>query len=284
MKPILVFFAQSVAVTVYTNLDTVMLGFITNDYEVGYYNAAIKVKNILLSLVTSLGVVLLPRLSYYIQNELKEEFMKLIKKALEIVLLTSIPLSIYFVLYSKQSLVFLSGDGFVGATLAMQIITPTIFFIGLTNVLGMQILTPMGNEKYVVYSVVVGAIVDLIFNCIFIPIMGAAGASLGTLLAEMSVLIVQVYYLRNILFRVLKTVPYKKIILCNIVAFMSVLICRFISYPHVFVELVISAIVFFGVYGLILIITKESIVYEYFNLFIISINKYIKRMDGGKNE
>ncbi len=74
IRPILVFFAQSVAITVYTNLDTVMLGFMQSDIEVGYYNAAIKIKTILLSLVTSLGTVLLPRLSYCIQKMIRYSF------------------------------------------------------------------------------------------------------------------------------------------------------------------------------------------------------------------
>ena len=58
MKPVLIFFAMSCATTIYTNLDTVMLGFMTTDAEVGYYNAAVKIKVILVSVVTSLGTVL----------------------------------------------------------------------------------------------------------------------------------------------------------------------------------------------------------------------------------
>ena len=68
LKPVLIFFAMSCATTIYTNLDTVMLGFMTTDTDVGYYNAAVKIKVILVSVVTSLGTVLLPRASYYIQR------------------------------------------------------------------------------------------------------------------------------------------------------------------------------------------------------------------------
>lgn len=60
LKAIVVFFAMSCATTIYTHLDTVMLGFIRTDVDVGYYNAAVKIKTILVSIVTSLGVVLLP--------------------------------------------------------------------------------------------------------------------------------------------------------------------------------------------------------------------------------
>ncbi len=273
LKPIMVFFAQSVAVSIYTNLDTVMLGFMTNDFEVGYYNAAIKVKNILLSLVTSLGTVLLPRLSYYIQNDMKNEFIILIKKSFEFVWLISLPLTIYFVIFSKESLLFLSGESFVGATFAMQIIMPTIFCIGLSNIAGVQILTPLGKEKYVVISVTIGAFIDLLANLIFIPRLGAAGASLGTLLAEIGVLSIQLYYLRNMLGKVLKDVPLVKITFCNLIAMIMVFVVKNIVISSVFLQLLFTATIFFGVYGILLIITKEPLITTY---WLSLINK-IKR-------
>lgn len=147
IRPILVFFAQSVAITVYTNLDTVMLGFMQSDIEVGYYNAAIKIKTILLSLVTSLGTVLLPRLSYCIQKNDKIQFQTLISKSIRFVFIIALPLTIFFILFAKETLIVLSGRDFIGATLAMQIITPTILLIGLSNITGIQILTPLGKEK-----------------------------------------------------------------------------------------------------------------------------------------
>ena len=78
MKPIIRFFAMSAATSVYTNLDVVMLRFMKGDTEVGYYNAAIKVKTILTTLITSLGTVLLPRLSYYVKQNEKERFYQMI--------------------------------------------------------------------------------------------------------------------------------------------------------------------------------------------------------------
>lgn len=198
IRPILVFFAQSVAITVYTNLDTLMLGFITNDTEVGLYTAAIKVKNILSSLVTSLGAVLLPRLSYYTANGYKKEFEKLIHKAAEFVFILSVSLTFYFVIMAEDCILLLSGKGYLDATLAMQIIIPTIIFIGLSNITGIQILTPLNKEKYVLISVIVGAFVDFVLNAFFIPQMGAAGAAIGTLAAEGAVLCVQCYFIRRV--------------------------------------------------------------------------------------
>lgn len=80
IKQSLLFFAMSCATVIYTNLDTVMLGFMKIDADVGYYNAAVKIKIILVSIATSLGSVLLPRASYYVENNMMEELKKLLKK------------------------------------------------------------------------------------------------------------------------------------------------------------------------------------------------------------
>lgn len=147
MRPILIFFAMSCATTIYTNLDTVMLGFMKTDMDVGYYNAAVKIKNILLGIVTSLGTVLLPRASYYIENDYMEEFRRITQKAIKFVFLISIPLTVYFILYAKEGILFLSGNAYSKAILPMQVIMPTLIFIGLTNIMGIQILVPLGREK-----------------------------------------------------------------------------------------------------------------------------------------
>ena len=102
MSPILTFFAMTVASTIYTNLDIVMLGFMKTDIDVGYYNAAVRIKTILVSIVTSLGTVLLPRASYYIEQGLKEEFLKISKKAIHFVAIVATPMMLYFMLFAKE--------------------------------------------------------------------------------------------------------------------------------------------------------------------------------------
>jgi len=275
LKPILILFAQVVAVNIYTNLDNVMLGFMKTDVDVGLYAAAVKVKTILTSLVTSLGAVLLPRLSYYIMEGKKEEFQGLIKKAYNFVIVIAFPLMLFTIFYAKDCLIFLSGNEFIGATLAMQIIAPTILLIGLSNLLGIQVLTPLNKEKQLVYSVVAGALVDLILNIIFIPKMGAAGASLGTLVAEFVVLTVQILYLKDLFFRIAKQVQYGKIVLALILASMISIRCSSMV-SVIFFKLAIAGITFFGSYGIVLLLTKENFVNSYIFEEILK-NKFWKK-------
>lgn len=261
MRPILIFFAMSCATTIYTNLDTVMLGFMKTDMDVGYYNAAVKIKNILLGIVTSLGTVLLPRASYYIENDYMEEFRRITQKAINFVFLISIPLTIYFILYAKEGILFLSGNAYSKAILPMQVIMPTLIFIGLTNIMGIQILVPLGREKIVLYSEIAGAIVDLFINILLIPRMAATGAAIGTLIAELAVWIVQFVALRYDIIEAYKKVKYFAIILGIIIASMLSIWIKLFRLGS-FITLVLTAIVFFGTYGVTLIIAKEPLMNE----------------------
>ena len=150
-KPIGIFFAMSCATTVYTHLDTLMLGFMTTDTDVGLYNAAVRIKTILVSIVTSLGVVLLPRSSYYLEKGLKDEFFKITKKGMNFVVLVAAPMMIYFILFAREGIYFLSSSAYEGSIIPMQIIMPTLLFIGMTNIMGIQMLVPLGREKMVLY-------------------------------------------------------------------------------------------------------------------------------------
>ena len=276
LKPILVFFSMSIATTIYTNLDTVMLGFMKSDADVGYYTAATKIKNILVSIVTSLGTVLLPRASYYIEQGKLEQFKILSKKAMNFVFLIAVPMMIYFILFAKQGIVLLSGKAFMNATLPMQLIMPTLLFIGITNITGIQILVPLGYEKIVLLSTIAGAIVDLVINWLLIPSLASSGASIGTLAAEFVVLVVQYFVVVREVPGLFREIKYYKIII-------AVIVSSFISFWTVefgfgvFITLVISAVLFFGIYGIILLALKEQLTTEIFNQLIKRIKNSIER-------
>ena len=191
MKPIFIFFATSVAISVYTNLDTVMLGFMTDDTQTGLYGASVKVKNLLTGVVSSLGNVLLPRLSLYVSNQESDKFYETISNMLNFLLLISLPLTIYFAFYSRTSILLFSGAEYEGATLPMQLLMPTVFLIAISGLTGNQMLVPLGRERVVMTSVICGALVDFGLNWLFIPKWGAAGAAAATLVAEFVVLVVQ---------------------------------------------------------------------------------------------
>lgn len=274
MKPILRFFAMSAATSVYTNLDVVMLRFMQGDTEVGYYNAAIKVKTILVTLITSLGTVLLPRLSYYVKKEKTEDFYRMIGKAVNFVVLAGFPLTIYFMLYAKESIQFLAGDGYGGSITPMVILMPTVLLIGLSNITGIQILTPQNMEQKVLNSIICGAVVDFILNLILIPRIASSGAALATTIAELVVLIVQCIYLKDILKDIVRVVEWIKVgfaIILGMIAGIAVKLLLDLTGTgwsmeiQSFVILAGSACAFFGMYGVSLLVMGEGLVIELIN-------------------
>lgn len=256
LKPIFVFFALSVAATIYTHLDTVMLGFISGDEAVGYYSAAVKVKNILTTVVTSLGAVLLPRISYYVENNLQDEYTKLIKKAFDFVILSAVPLCVYFIFMAKESILFLSGGAYLGAIVPMQVIMPTVLFIGLTNIIGIQLLVPLGKEKLVFCSTCTGAVIDIILNAYFIPRYASTGASIGTLAAELAVLIAQLWFIRSKLSSIFSSLQLYKVLVALIPAIGGLLAIQALPINSIFLRLLASSACFFPAYGIALLILR----------------------------
>lgn len=259
LKAVAVFFAMACASTVYTNLDTVMLGFMTSDETVGYYNAAVRIKSILVSIVTSLGAVLLPRASYYVERGEMDRFRQITRKALNFVFLAAVPMMIYFMVFAKQGIFLLSGENYAGAVRPMQWIMPTLLFIGLSNVLGIQILVPLNREKVVLWSIIAGAAVDVVLNVALIPQYGASGAAAATSVAELVVLAVQFFVLGKEATGAFAAVSFGKLLpalAVGIAAASWVLLMQWGS----FVTLLLSGILFFGSYLAMLLVLKEEMV------------------------
>lgn len=278
IKPILNFFMLTVSISVYTSMDSVMLGFMSSDAEVGYYAAATKMKTIVVSTVTTLGTVLLPRMSNFIAQSKLDDFYKMIKKSFNFIFIVAISMSVFCMIISKTMILFLAGTSYTPAIAPMQIISWTIIFIALSNITGMQVLVPTGREKYTTISTVYGAIVNLIVNAIAIPRYGAVGAAMGTVIAEFIVLAVQIVYLRLELLQMLKGIQYIKIIISLTLALLILLIFnRVVTMQNLLLNICLSAAVYFGVYFIVLLLTKEKLVYQYYKYYEKKIIKLIKK-------
>ena len=261
LKAVAIFLAMSIATTVYTHLDTVMLGFMTTDTDLGYYNTSIKIKTVLVSMVTSLGAVLLPRASYYVETNQMTNFKIIARKALDFVFVAALPVTVFFIYFARQSVMLISGGAYMGSIEPMQILMPTTIFIGLTNILGIQILVPLGKERQVLYSEIVGAVVDLILNFILIPRYASSGAAIGTLVAEFCVLIYQVIVLWKVVKPMLKEISYLKILVACILGLVASFWVPAMGLNN-FLTLLIAAIIFFGLYLGYLLLRKEPIAVE----------------------
>ena len=263
LKPVLLLFFYYAATTIYTNMDMVMLGFLTNSRVVGNYAVALKIQHLLASAVTVLGAVALPRVSYFLAHGQKEEFRQLIRKSLSCVLLLSVPLAVYFNMEAKPVIMILAGVRFRDAISSLRWIVPSVIFIGLSSVTAWQILVPMEKDKVTVVGAVGGAVLDCILNLLLIPKYGAVGAAIGTLCAEAFVLLVHVVYLRGLIWKALDLTEVLKIAASTLISagLLHIMNLNFTS-SHNSVICIGTAILFFGTYGVCCLLMQEKLVME----------------------
>ncbi|MBP3710645.1 MAG: polysaccharide biosynthesis C-terminal domain-containing protein [Treponema sp.] len=194
IKPTSVFFAMSVAASIYIMLDTVMLGFLTNDAEVGYYTAATKINKMVAGIFAAVTGVLLPRLTYYVEKKENERIQSLVEKSFSITILLVLPATAGLFLLANPLVLLFSGANYAPAIVPMKIMTPVIIMIAIASFTGTQLLPALGKEKISLYSYIIGATVNSTFNFIFIPKLGAAGAGIATVIAESLVTFTQTIY------------------------------------------------------------------------------------------
>ncbi|MDR1800811.1 MAG: flippase [Lachnospiraceae bacterium] len=274
LKPVFIFFAMSVTTTLYIQLNTVMLGFIKTDTDVGYFDAANKIKNILLGFVTSLGQVLLPRTSFYVEQNKMDEFRAVTKKAFNFVVILAASFTVYFVIFASEGILFLSGPAYSGAVLPMKIIMPTVFIIGLTNIMGIQILVPLGKERFVLYSEIAGAATNLVISSILIPHFAATGAAIGMLFAELTVFIAQYIFLRDTMPVLIKQLRWFRLLIPLIFAGVVAFMIKRLPINSNLIILVCSAVAFYGVYGIGLLFAKEPLTMQ----LIAQVTEKLKRI------
>ena len=264
IKPLFKVFLMNFVISIYVQLDTVILGFLSSAKNVGYYSSASKLMKMLLGLVTSLGTVLLPRLSYYIANGHKEEFDGLLKKSLSVILLLCFPIVAALMVLSKEIILLFAGNQYLPATSCVVITAPVILFIGLTNIFGIQILYPLGKDNLVTLSVGFGAIVSLFLNLLLIPHFAHVGAAIATLTAEMTVFIIMLIIVNKtykIHFAYKNVLQYSLATIVMVVAIVAIQINIQLLWLRVLIIVPLGTLIYFG----LLLIMKETFVLEMLN-------------------
>lgn len=197
--PSLRLFIPQVAIQVYVVLDKTMIGLLSTVNEVGYYEQSEKIVKATLSLVTALGIVMLPRMSNLFANGDKKQMDLYLNNCLIGVAYFSIPLAFGLGGISYEFVPWFLGSNFDSAKILIILLSPILFFISMSNVMGVQYLLPSNKTKEFTISVFAGAFVNLCLNLILIPKYNAIGACIGTLLAEISVMLIQFISLRKVI-------------------------------------------------------------------------------------
>lgn len=262
LKPVFTLFAMSAAVSIYTVLDTTMLGFIKGDEAVGIYTAATKINRMVIMMITAATAVLLPRLSYYADKD-RNEFMRLANKAVQFVVMFSVPCAAGLFILAEPTVILFSGGQYVSAIPVMKIMNAVIVFIGLSNMIGIQIFMSVGKEKITLYSVIAGAVVNFCMNLILIPLFGVNGAASGTVCAEFCVTLVQFVSARNYFDRKNLVLHSAKVVVSTFaMSFCVLILCRLLK--SFVLEIILGIISGAVIYALCLFLLKDFLFVEIF--------------------
>ncbi len=195
--PISLLFSVIVSSSIYSTLDTTMLGMMQSAYSVGLYSAASKLARLISQLIVTMFTVFTPRVSYYIGKSDTAKFSTLVNNAIKLALFLCVPAVVAFFCYSSEGIVLFSGHEFVSANGAAKILSINLFFSVIDGFFGWQILVPLRKEKYLTLATFIGAVANFAFNYFLIPLFGVTGAAAATIISEFSVFIILSYYVNK---------------------------------------------------------------------------------------
>lgn len=271
LKPIFILFGTTVAISIYTVLDTTMLGAICGDEQVGLYNAATKINKIVMTLIVSIGTVVTPRASNIIETD-KIYFESLLKKTCNLFLMLSIPCSVGLCFLAKPIILLFCGNNFSDSISTMQIMTPIVIIISFGCFFTNLIFTPMRKDKYSLYPVIAGAIVNFILNSILIPKLYAFGAGIATVVAELVVTSSKFFLAKKLSINMKELFKYSYQYVIAVIVMVIVLFALTFLKTNVLVNLVLSVVFGAIVYGVVLLIFRN----EYLIEFLKTIKRRIK--------
>lgn len=249
VKTVASLFVPTIAIQVYTVLDKTMIGIITqNPFEVGYYEQTLKISKLVLTIVTSLSLVMIPRIGYHYGRGDTESVKKYMYRSYRFVWFCGIPLTFGLIAISKNFVPWFFGYGYDKVIPLLGILSFLILAIGINNVTGMQYLIPTKRENIYTMTVIVGAATNFMLNMILIKSFQSIGASIASVVAELTIAITQIYIVRKELspFEILKCSTHYFI--AGGIMFVTLLAIRNnfeASFIHTFILVILGATIYF---------------------------------------
>ncbi len=193
LKPCLILFIPVISYSIYRVMDKTMIGAIANSIELGNYESAEKITNIPISFVTALGTVMLPHMSKISLKEIKKN----IYSSFELSFFIVCPMFIFLEIIAGNFSNIFFGSEFTETGNIIRILMFTTLFSAVSNIVRTNYLIPTKKDSIYVKSTIYGAIVNLILNSVFIKKYGAYGACIGTIAAELILMLYQSYYAKD---------------------------------------------------------------------------------------
>ena len=259
---VLQLFLPQIAIQVSAVMDKTMIGWITgSDFENGYYEQADRIEKICLTIVSSLGVVMIPRISYVVAKKQKELLDYYIYRAYRCIWMLALPMTFGIICIADQFVPWFFGSGYEKSIILIQIFSVLLCVVGVSSVTGMQYFIPAGKQKQFTLSVILGMAVNFVMNLFLIQNLLSVGAAIATVAGELTVTVSQLIMVRHE-FSIRKIMKQAKNYLVAVIGMSLVLLWL---KPHLGATIQETAILVLAggcVYGGILLILRDSMVCE----------------------
>lgn len=176
---------SGLAVTLYTQMDKVMLGKMMGEREVGLYTSAMTIamlwEFVPTSVINSARAVILEK-----KNKSHEEYLKMFQLLLLGISIMGIIVGIGMQIFGKYIILILYGRDYVEAVPLLQILIWSTSFAMIGSSRSIWNVAEDKNQ-YAKYYTIIGSTFNLLFNYFAIQAWGMTGAAIGTLLSQMIV-------------------------------------------------------------------------------------------------
>lgn len=197
LKSSLALFVPQIAIQIYLLLDRTLLGIITDNIQVGYYENAQKIVKITLIIATSIGTIMMPKIANTVANGDMKKVKHYIQNSFFFVSALSIPLMFGLMGIANELSPWFFTDKFNGIEKLIKVSSVIILAISWSNVMGIQLLVPLNRTKQFTISVTLGAVINFTLNLFLLKTFGAMGACISTIVAEFTVTLTQFYFVRD---------------------------------------------------------------------------------------
>ena len=227
LRPTILLFLPQVAISLYVVLDRTLLGLLGSYSDVGIYEQGQKLISILLTVVSSLGTVMVPRVANLLFERKDKEAQNMVKFSFILYNLIIFPMIFGLIAVNEVFVKLFLGKNFQDVKYVLYILVFNIMFVGWTNILGYQVLVVRNKNKEFMLSTTIPAFVSVAVNIAVIPIFGYIGACITAVIVEFLAFTIQWYYSRNIINKnLLFNKDLLKIILSSLVMFGAVMLCK----------------------------------------------------------
>lgn len=271
LKYAIVFFIPQIAMQIYQTFDKFIIGNIVNVKASGFFDSSDKIMNLLLTIIGSLGIVMLPHISHIFHDGTLQQVKDCFYKYFDVVLFLSMPMTAGVASISIKFAPWFFGQKFAVVGPLMMIESITIFIIGMSLAFSSYFMSTNQVKQYNI-AIVLGSIVSLTIGIYLIYQFGLIGSMLSADFTESFITIYEIYILR-------KQLNYRyafKNIFSYLIGSISLFIPVFLLNTNIrfnIISLFIETFIGFSIYILVIYIMKPTVLPYITNLIKRCMNK-----------